>query len=128
MVAYFEFEQMTPEGEAVRFAFKLISPSSIAEARAILAGQNNNRLHVKGTIIPRGVPYNPHWSFHLDPNSIGFFEYQMEVCDANVQYIEKNLDSVGRSTLPHCFWCPWSSLLVSEITDKIDPTTEIPLP
>jgi hypothetical protein len=123
MVAYFEFVQESPEGETNRFIFKLEESAKIAEAREIIKS-NGPKSHIQGTIIPQRVPYNPKWSFHLAPKSIGFFEMQTEVCDSNVTYVEEHLDEIGGSTLPRSFWCPWSSKLSSEATDRVDPKTE----
>jgi hypothetical protein len=127
MAAYFEFEQNSPEGEPKIFVFKLIDEARINEARAILQQSHPTRNHVQGTIITSNVPYNPKWSFHLNPNTIRFFEMQIEVCDANVTYIEEHLDEIGGSTLPRNFWCPWSSRLLAEVTNNIDPITEEPI-
>ena len=125
MNAYFEFTQEAPSGESKHFVFKLTDENKVSEARAILRGEST-KVHVEGTIVPERAPYNPDWSFHLKPESIGFFEMQIEVCDANVTYVEKHLDEVGGSTLPRSFWCPWSSKLAREVTASIDPTTERP--
>ena len=122
--AYFQFEQTSPKGELKTFVFKLVDDAKIAEARAILAQRNPTKVHVQGKIIARSASYNPPWSFHLDPPTIGFFENQIEVCDANVTYVEEHLDEIGGSTLPKNFWCPWSSRLVAEVTERIHPQSE----
>ena len=124
MAAYFVFQQELPKGELKQFVFKLLDNQTIAQARAIIADGTMPANHVQGTIIPRTAPYNPDWSFHLDPTTIGFFAIQIEVCDANVTYVEEHLDEVGGSTLPNSFWCPWSSRLVAEITEDVDPLSE----
>ena len=121
--AYFVFEQKSPEGELEQFVFKLTDQVKIDEARAILAEKRPND-SVQGTVVQKQAPYNPGWSFHLAPDSIGFFEFQVEVCDANVTYVEEHLDEVGGSFLPKSFWCPWSSKLAAEITTQIEPSTE----
>jgi hypothetical protein len=115
MEAYFVFEQESPSGEVKEFIIKLIQESKIQEARQIIDDGKTIKKHVHGTIVKTRVAYNPNWSFHLDPASIGFFELQIEVCDANVTYIEEHLDDIGGSMLPKCFWCPWSSILKREI-------------
>ena len=122
--AYFQFEQTSPKGELKTFIFKLVDDAKIAEARAILMARNLTKVHVQGKIIARSAPYNPPWSFHLDPPTIRFFEMQIEVCDANVTYVEEHLDEIGGSTLPKNFWCPWSSRLAAEVTEHIDPRSE----
>lgn len=116
--ALFEFKG---GGKTDYFIFKLIEPEKILHARAILTGQETSRTHPKGTILKKRVDYNPDWSYHLDPSSIDFFSVSMEVCDANMEYIEEHLAEVGGETLPNSFWCPWNSKLVREI--QINPDT-----
>src|ERR1700720_2638958 len=99
MAAYFVFEQSSPKGEKRLFTFKLVDQPKIDEARSILRGQQPTKSHVQGTIVKSKAPYNPEWSFHLDPPSISFFEIQIEVCDANVTYVEEHLGDVGDGTL-----------------------------
>lgn len=68
-----------------------------------------------GRIQKRPQPYNPDWDYHLDPNTITFFNMAIEVCDANMQYVEDHLDEACGAFLPGCFWCPWDSRVVREI-------------
>src|SRR5258705_3809148 len=65
--AYFEF-RVSPRPET--FVFKLTNPSTIQQARDILT--TGNQKIVLGTIIKQPVYYNPPWSFHYDPKTIGF--------------------------------------------------------
>jgi hypothetical protein len=60
-------------GSDARFVIRLDSSEKIAHARAILDGSETLRVHVQGTIVRAPAPYNPTWSFHLDPASIDFF-------------------------------------------------------
>ncbi len=122
--AYFSFWQSSPKGNVNTFFFKLTDQAKIEEARGILADTSLIRRHVHGIIQQSRAPYNPNWSFHLDPDTIGFFEMQIEVCDANTTYVEEHLDEVGGAFLPRSFWCPWSSTLAAEITHLVDPVTE----
>ncbi len=125
MVAYFAFAQRTSDEKSVRlFFFKLTEVARISEARSIIADPHQAKRSVSGIIIPKRAPYNPEWSFHLEPASIDFFQIQKEVCDANCTYVEDHLGEIGGSTLPHSFWCPWSSHLIAEITHLIDPSNE----
>ncbi|MFA5122258.1 hypothetical protein [Zavarzinia sp.] len=127
MAAYFRFQQETPAGDVKFFTFKLVDEKKISEARSKIENGDVLGNHVQGKIIRSIAPYNPEWSFHLDPNSIGFFSIQIEVCDSNVTYVEDHLDEIGGSTLPNFFWCPWSSKLFDEVTGEIDPVTEKPI-
>jgi hypothetical protein len=116
MPAYFSFEQTDPKGITHEFIFQVNDPTQIAEARAILKNSKATNIHVMGTVVQSTAPCNPNWSFHLSPDSISFFENAIEVCDANVTYVEKHLDEVGGSFLPHARWCPWTSALKRELT------------
>ena len=113
--AYFRFTDT--DGQA-RFVIQLVEPSKIEHARRILRGEETLRVHIQGTIVKKTAEYNPDWSYHLDPESIDFFELAIEVCDAAIQYVEEHLDEVGGSTLPDSHWCPWSSRLVDELKLK----------
>jgi hypothetical protein len=83
MAAYFEFEQTAPDGTLERFVFKLVDDNKIEEARLILRCRGN-KIHVQGTVVPQKASYNPQWSFHLQPETVGFLELQIEVCDARL--------------------------------------------
>lgn len=125
--AYFMFEQKSPDMKIQHFVFALTDVGKISEARDIIAGKKPAKRAVQGTIVKQRTPYNPQWSFYLDPGSIGFFEMATEVCDANVTYVENHLSEVGGSMLPNNHWCPWSSRLIAEVTDQIDPASQRPV-
>lgn len=115
MPSYFAFEQEDPKGRRHEFIFALEDEAKVLAARTILADPHGFKKAVSGTIVERPVWYNPGWSFHLAPDSIGFFELAAEVCDANVTWVEEHLGEIGGSALPQMFWCPWSSRLVREV-------------
>ncbi|MEG3956753.1 BP74-related protein [Microcoleus sp. herbarium2] len=98
-----------------QFVIELTDESKIQEARNILNGTQKDKTHVVGRIIKRPAPYNPKWSYQLDPASISFFSMAIEVCDANIGYVEDHLDEAGGAFLPGFYWCPWNSRLVKEI-------------
>jgi hypothetical protein len=98
-----------------QFVIELTDESKIQQARNILNGTEKDDTHVLGRIIKRPAPYNPKWSYQLDPASISFFSYAIEVCDASIGYVEDHLDEAGGAFLPGLYWCPWSSRLVKEI-------------
>jgi hypothetical protein len=87
----------------------------IQEARDIVSGIETDAISVMGTIVKAPAPYNPYWSYHLDPGSISFFEFAIEVCDASPVYVEDHLSEVGEAFLPGSVWCPWSSRVVAEM-------------
>ncbi|MCW5983270.1 MAG: hypothetical protein KIT09_34585 [Bryobacteraceae bacterium] len=97
------------------FVIRLVDTEKIQQARDILAGGSDGPTHVMGTIVKAPAFYNDPWSFHLDTNSIQFFEVAIEVCDGAIAYVEENLDEVGGAFLPNNVWCPWGSRLEQEI-------------
>jgi hypothetical protein len=107
--AYFVFsDTQNPQ----TFVFKLTDPATIQQARDILITGNQKILN--GIIIKQPVYYNPYWSFHYDPKTIGFADATIEVCQSTIQGIEDNLDSA----LPS--WCP-TTRLVTEIAPPPHP-------
>lgn len=109
--AYFEFTDITRETAVVR----LDDPDKIQHARDLLSGKTQERPHLVGRIVKRTAPYNPRWSFHYDPATVGFFDVAIEVCDATLPYVEDHLDEAGGAFLPGAYWCPWSSKLTREV-------------
>jgi hypothetical protein len=121
--AYFRFgTPPLPE----TFIFKTTDPAVIQEAREMLSGARPHR-RVAGTIVKEPAPYNPPWSYHLDPASIVLFEAAIEVCDASIRDIEEHLDEVCGVFLPGCRWCPWRSLLLDEVSPPAAPAIHLPI-
>ena len=110
--AYFVFDS-PPRRDL--FVIKLTDPVKIQKARDILSGKEKDARHVSGVIVKESACYNTPWSYHLDPQSIGFFHAAIEVCDGAMGYIESHLDEVGGALLPGARWCSWGSRLVREI-------------
>ncbi|MBJ6765947.1 calmodulin [Myxococcaceae bacterium JPH2] len=111
--ARFAFTQPSSRGQ--EFIIELNDENTINHARRILSGEEKNEVHVHGRIIKRTQPYNPKFSFHLDPATIRFFSMAIEVCDADMVYVEDHLDEAGGAFLPGGHWCPWSSTLAREV-------------
>ena len=113
-MAYFAFQQQPGQ----EFVFELMDEGKIAHARRIVSGDERAQVHVLGRIIKRKMPYNPRWSYHYDPASISFFQMAIEVCDANMEYVEDHLDEACGAFLPGCMWCPWDSRVTREVTPE----------
>lgn len=109
---YFEVQGSTPRDT---FVIALTDEAKIAHARRIVSGEEKDSVHVHGTIDPTAMRYNAPWSFHLAPDSIGFFAFAMEVCDAATSYVEEHLSEIGGAFLPGNHWCPWASRVIAEI-------------
>lgn len=110
--AYFVMTDVTHE----EFVVKLTDPAKIQHARELLSGETTDRPHVIGRILKRQTAYNPRWSYHLNTDTVDFFDYSIEVCDATIPYVEEHLDEAGGAFLPGLVWCGWSTKLVREVT------------
>lgn len=115
--AYFKFDY-PPYPET--FVFELTDPDKIQMARQMLAGESPDR-HVMGTIVKQAAAYNQPWSFYLAPETITFFEFAIEACDAPIRYVEDHLDEACGAFLPGCQWCPWASRLLAEVDPEPSP-------
>lgn len=113
--AWFEFDS-PPINDT--FVIKLTDPARIQHARDLLSGVTTQRPGVMGIIVKSPVPWNSPWSYHLDPATINFFDFAIEVCDGSMKYIEDHLAEVGGALLPGNTWCPWGSRLIREVTPK----------
>jgi len=111
-MAYFE---ITDGQNTKPFFIALTDPDTIKHARGVLSG-SGGAPHLMGEIVKSTADYNPDWSYHVQPESITFFEVAMEVCDAAIGYVEDHLADAGGDFLPDCVWCPWESKLVREVT------------
>ena len=109
---YFSFMQRQDQ----EFVFELTDPEKIQQALDILSGKEASKVHVMGRIVKRPMPYNSKWEYHLDPASISFLAMAIEVCDADMSYVQDHLDEAGGAFLPGAYWCPWNSKLMREVT------------
>ena len=110
-MAWFTFTDASDE----TFVLRLTDPAEIAHARELVAGTDTSDARIGGTVIKTEAAYNIGWSYHLDPDSVFFFEMSTEVGDSTMRYIEDHLDEVGGELLPGSVWTGWSSTLVDEL-------------
>ncbi|HEY1176378.1 MAG TPA: hypothetical protein VGF17_09490, partial [Phytomonospora sp.] len=94
--AYFVMTDITRE----QFVIKLTDPAKIQHARDLLSGETTDRSHVYGRILKTSTYYNPRWSYHLNTDTVDFFDVAIEVCDATIPYVEDHLDEAGGAFLP----------------------------
>ena len=70
------------------FNFILNNTILIQHARDLISGRTTERSKVMGIIITKPMPWNKPWGYYLDTNSISFFDFATEVCDANIMYVQ----------------------------------------
>ena len=104
-MAYFTFTDASRE----TFVIRLDDPDLIAHARALLAGTATDEARIGGIVTKKPADYGIGWSYHLDPDSIFFFDMSTEVGDSTMRYIEDHLDEIGGHLLPGSVWTGWSS-------------------
>lgn len=114
--AYFALLYGNQPGE---FIIELTDDKKIKHARDLVSGETDDEPHILGRIRKSPKPYNIHFSFHLDPETITFFNQAIEVCDASFHYTEENLEEACGAFLPGCYFCPWASRVVREIDSKV---------
>ena len=92
------------------FVLKLTDEDKIDHAREVLWGTETELVHVMGDVIESPASWNPGWSFHVEPDSVGFFELSIEACDGSIAWVDANGGPFDG------FWCPWSSEILSELS------------
>jgi hypothetical protein len=83
------------------FRVHLTQENDIKDAFANLRGETQT--HVNGKIVRTGPGVNTGYTWHLDPNDVGFADFSMEVCDGDV----RDVGTPGRWQSDR--FCPWSS-------------------
>jgi hypothetical protein len=86
----------------------------IDQAVALWQGVSRARIPA-GLLICESVEWNCPWSWHLDPDSIRFAEFAIEICDGTPSYVEANCGSFGP------YYCPWSAELIELRDCREDP-------
>ncbi len=119
---YFEFDTIS---RPHTFVIKMVDPVQIQLARDILSGKNQIPHFPYGRIVKEPACYNIPWSFHLDPQSIVLGQVAITTCDGSIDYIQSNLDEVGKTILQDNFWCPIVAKLVREIPPPTCPAKTV---
>lgn len=95
-----------PEGQI--FHALIRDPAVIAEAESLIGAGNQKIL--SGRLLAGDGGFNAPWSWHLDPDAIGFAEVTIELCDGCPAFVEEELDywlnTVGT-------YCPWTTEVVA---------------
>lgn len=93
------------------FRILVWAPELIAEAERILAGEEPRKI-VVGELRCGTGNFNGPWSWHLEPDSIAFADFAIELCDGCPSFVQDDLEywlyTVGR-------YCPWSAELVRRV-------------
>ena len=110
--AYFE---ITKTDNHETFIIKLTDPAKIDHARQIIAGATQENQNISGKIIQTRAPYNPKWSYYLEPSSIRFTEISIEQCSSTAADMEERVTTTGETGVIKDIWCPYPSKPTREI-------------
>lgn len=84
----------------------LTDPEDVAVAQALLAGEEGPRIP-NGVIVRGGDGgVNVGYSWHIDPETVQFAEFTVELCDGRPSFVEDG-------TLTGERFCPWSAEVVA---------------
>lgn len=90
---------------AEQYRIRLTDPADIEIARRLLAGEEAPR--IPNGVVVRGDPdANVGYSWHIDPESVEFADFTVEVCDGLPSDVEKGLITSDR-------YCPWSAEVIA---------------
>lgn len=97
-----------PDGET--FRVQIENPDVIAQADTLVG--RGNLLIVTGELRAGDGGFNQPWSWHLDPATVGFAQFTIELCDGCPGMVEADLatwlETVGT-------YCPWTT----EVEERI---------
>ena len=97
-----------------RLRVLLTEPESIQQARTLLNSGANKVL--TGDLASGDGGFNHGYSWHLVPESIGFHDATIELCDARPSFVEEHLDYWLATVKTYC---PWNSRVVwEEVVDE----------
>jgi hypothetical protein len=92
------------------FRIRIEDPDLVAQARRILGGEEPQKI-VTGQLAAGDGGFNDPWSWHLVPETVGFAEAAIELCDGKPSFVEDDLsywlNTVGT-------YCPWSAQIIAE--------------
>lgn len=87
------------------FKVRLTDPTDIEIARKLLAGEEAP--NIPNGIVVRGDPdVNVGYTWHIDPESLEFADFTMEVCDGLPSDVEQGIITSDR-------YCPWSAEVIA---------------
>ena len=87
------------------YKIRLTDPADIEIARKLLAGEEAPR--IPNGVVVRGDPdVNVGYTWHIDPESVEFADFTMEVCDGLPSDVEKGIITSDR-------YCPWCAEVIA---------------
>src|SRR5688500_18555467 len=87
------------------YKIRLTDPADMEIARKLLAGEEAP--NIPNGVVVRGDPdVNVGYTWHIDPESLEFADFTVEVCDGLPSDVEKGIITSDR-------YCPWSAEVIA---------------
>jgi hypothetical protein len=87
------------------YKIRLTDPADIEIARKLLAGEEVPS--IPNGVVVRGDPdVNVGYTWHIDPESVEFADFTVEVCDGLPSDVEQGIITSDR-------YCPWSAEVIA---------------
>jgi len=87
------------------YKIRLTDPADMEIARKLLAGEEAP--NIPNGVVVRGDPdVNVGYTWHIDPESVEFADFTVEVCDGLPSDVEQGIITSDR-------YCPWSAEVIA---------------
>lgn len=87
------------------YKIRLTDPADIEIARKLLAGEEAPSIP-NGVVVRGDSDVNVGYTWHIDPESVEFADFTVEVCDGLPSDVEKGITTSDR-------YCPWSAEVIA---------------
>jgi hypothetical protein len=85
------------------YKIELITPALVKHAEELLKGEQVAAIPLGRVVRTPGI--NKPWSWHIDPKTLEFADFTIEVCDGLPSYVEDR-------TVTSPDYCPWSAKVI----------------
>ncbi|MEP6842947.1 MAG: hypothetical protein ABJA11_05465 [Pseudolysinimonas sp.] len=85
------------------YKIELMTPALLKHAEQLLKGEKVSAIPLGRVVRSAGV--NKPWSWHIDPKTLQFADFTIEVCDGLPSYVEDH-------TVTSPDYCPWSAKVI----------------
>jgi hypothetical protein len=87
------------------YKIELATPELAEHARALLDGEEVASIPV-GRVVRDDPGPNAPWSWHIDPATLEWADFTMEVCDGLPSYVEEGIVTSD-------LYCPWDATVIA---------------
>ena len=88
-----------------RYNVELVTDELVDHARRLLTGEAIAAIPL-GRVVRDDPSVNTPWSWHIDPSSLTFADFTIEVCDGLPSHVEGGL-------ITSADYCPWSAKVIA---------------